>query len=275
MTLSEFWQEGMRRLSGLYPEGEASAMLRILCEDSFGIPYYKIVTEPGAPVPEGALDALERLSEGEPLQYVQGFTIFRSRRFKVGPGVLIPRPETEQLIDLALKHLPSSGRAIDLCTGSGCIAWSLALERDVKCVMGIDISPDALACASSQDFEAPVEFLRGDVLGELSGLGAFDVLTCNPPYVMDSQRAQMRSNVLDWEPSLALFVSDGDPLLFYRAVARLAPSLLCEGGYGVVEINDLLGPQTLELFAGASGLRDAALVQDIFGRDRFVEFFRA
>lgn len=310
MTLSEYWHEGMRLLSGLYPENEASAMLRILCEDLFGIPSYKIVTEPEAMAPGTADNALERLSSGEPLQYVLGYAEFRSRRFKVGPGVLIPRPETEQLVDLALEHLTAGGSAIDLCTGSGCIAWSLALEARPSRVVGVDLSPEALGFARGQrvmpnsfqhpspdtvdcgsksamtekcimlnSFQHPshncsIEFIQRDILGPLPGLGGFGVLTCNPPYVMGSQRAQMRTNVLDWEPSMALFVEDDDPLLFYRAVAGHAPELLREGGYGVVEINDVLGPQTLALFESAAGLSGASLIQDFSGRDRFVQFWR-
>lgn len=320
MTLSEYWHEGMRLLSGLYPENEASAMLRILCEDLFGIPSYKIVTEPEAMAPGTADHALERLSSGEPLQYVLGYAEFRSRRFKVGPGVLIPRPETEQLVDLALEHLPAGGSAIDLCTGSGCIAWSLALEARPSRVVGVDLSPEALGFARGQECgllgagaaenrgdacgiegqagggstgrsvgggstadredqaggwgDGSIEFIQRDILGPLPGLGGFDVLTCNPPYVMGSQRAQMRTNVLDWEPSMALFVEDDDPLLFYRAVAGHAPELLREGGYGVVEINDVLGPQTLALFESAAGLSGASLIQDFSGRDRFVQFWR-
>ena len=176
-------------------------------------------------------------------------------------------------------------RMLDLCTGSGCIAWTMALENPGAEVVAVDISDDALAVASAQDFseelsrtgaQAPA-FVKADVLADMPADGPFaeqfDVILSNPPYVMDKEKALMRTNVLDHEPHLALFVSDDDPLIFYRAVARWASRLLTSAGFGVVEINEALGVDTAQVFIDA-GFRTARVLQDFSGRDRFVQFSR-
>ena len=186
---------------------------------------------------------------------------------------------------------------LDLCTGSGCIAWTLALEMPGVEVTAVDISDGALGVASSQDFAEEIArtgalaptFIKADVLAGPDSLchpgtlchperseGSFpqyDVLVSNPPYVMDKEKELMRSNVLDHEPHLALFVSDDDPLVFYRAISQWALALLKPGGYGIVEINEALGPQTAGLFRDA-GLRDVEIIRDLSDRDRFVSFRR-
>ena len=176
-------------------------------------------------------------------------------------------------------------RMLDLCTGSGCIAWTMALENPGAEVVAVDISDDALAVASAQDFseelsrtgaQAPA-FVKADVLADMPADGPFaeqfDVILSNPPYVMDKEKALMRTNVLDHEPHLALFVSDDDPLLFYRAVALWASRLLTSTGLGVVEINEALGVETAQVFIDA-GFQTARVLQDFSGRDRFVQFSR-
>ena len=173
-------------------------------------------------------------------------------------------------------------KVLDLCTGSGCIAWTLALEISGAEVTGVDISDGALAVASGQDFademartgaKAP-QFLKADVLGEpLADLGMYDVLVSNPPYVMDSEKALMRSNVLDHEPHLALFVPDDDPLVFYRAVAVWALALLKPSGRGVLEINEALGEETAEIYRNA-GFSHVHIIKDLNDKDRFVAFMR-
>ena len=172
-----------------------------------------------------------------------------------------------------------------MCTGSGCIAWTMALECPGAEVVAVDISDDALAVASSQDFAEEMQrtgacaptFLKADVLadvpsGEVFSRG-FDMILSNPPYVMNKEKALMRTNVLEHEPHLALFVSDDDPLLFYRAVARWASALLSPGGIGLVEINEALGSETAQVYLDA-GFRSAEVLQDLSGRDRFVIFRR-
>jgi release factor glutamine methyltransferase len=273
---------------------------------------------------DDVLAAVARLAGGEPLQYVLGIACFYGRDFKVNPSVLIPRPETEILCRSAVDMLsgyrdsqdmppPARGclpsgrwgsreslypdrisqdspagrrlRMLDLCTGSGCIAWTMALENPGAEVVAVDISDDALAVASAQDFseelsrtgaQAPA-FVKTDVLADMPADGPFaeqfDVILSNPPYVMDKEKTLMRTNVLDHEPHLALFVSDDDPLLFYRAVALWASRLLTSTGFGVVEINEALGVETAQVFIDA-GFQTARVLQDFSGRDRFVQFSR-
>jgi release factor glutamine methyltransferase len=166
---------------------------------------------------------------------------------------------------------------IDLCTGSGCIAWTLAAEIPGAEVTGVDISEEALAIARGQQVachRAPA-FVQADILQDPPASlpeASFDLLTANPPYVMDRERAAMRPNVLEHEPALALFVPDEDPLVFYRAVARWARTLLRPGGWGYAEINALLGPETAAVFRDA-GFSGVYLLQDLGGASRFVRFF--
>ena len=201
-----------------------------------------------------------------------------------------PRSESEAAASTA--GVPSGERAyslvsvnetegtpavIDLCTGSGCIAWTLAAEIPGAEVTGVDISPEALTVARGQQVachRAP-SFVQADILADPPASlpeASFDLLTANPPYVMDRERAAMRPNVLEHEPALALFVPDEDPLVFYRAVARWARTLLRPGGWGYAEINALLGPETAAVFRDA-GFSGVSLLQDLGGASRFVRFF--
>ena len=166
-------------------------------------------------------------------------------------------------------------RVLDLCTGSGCIAWSIALDvRDAE-VFGVDLSETALDYARSQfNAGAPV-FLQANVLDTEQDFpyGPFDMIVSNPPYVRESERAQMRRNVLQYEPDMALFVPDDDPLRFYRSVARWAQRVLRSGGVGIVEINEALGPETAALFRSA-GLNNVQIHRDFFEKERFIRFTR-
>ena len=332
MQLQGFIDWAVCSLRDLYPEHEARNMVDILLEERTGRKGWFAVAHPdfelcAAELP-GLKDDVARLCTGEPLQYVLGFAWFYSRRFRVSPAVLIPRPETEILVDTVLSRLSdfahsaassqgvngSSGQGLgnvrvcgdnvmpgcspkilDLCTGSGCIAWTLALECPNASVTALDISREALALARTQfppDSLAPagavsegerVVFVEADVLdlsekgisGDCSemGLGKFDVIVSNPPYVMDKEKSQMRSNVLDYEPSIALFVPDDDPLIFYRAIAHHASRLLTDRGWGIVEINSLLADQTADCFRTA-GFPTVSVLSDLSGRPRFVHFSR-
>ena len=273
-------------------------MMLLLCEERLGVFRHAYLTEPALEVPAGCLAGdLARLRNGEPIQYILGFADFYGRRFNVSPAVLIPRPETEYLCHtiLAAAPAPSSSQGnreyapwseseaaapvhmIDLCTGSGCIAWTLAAEIPGAEVTGVDISPEALTVARGQQVachRAP-SFVQADILQDPPASlpeASFDLLTANPPYVMDRERAAMRPNVLEHEPALALFVPDEDPLVFYRAVARWARTLLRPGGWGYAEINALLGPETAAVFRDA-GFSGVSLLQDLGGASRFVRFF--
>lgn len=294
MKLADFIREATGRLEGLYPGREARSIVMILCESLLGTKNYTHIVEPGYLIPEAKEQALEeamqRLCKGEPVQYVIGQAEFFGRTFKVGPSVLIPRPETEFLckeaIDRARRMVRMRSaygkeklRILDLCTGSGCIAWTMALELPGTEVVGVDISRDALLTASSQQFpeiqgQGPhIRFIEADILDtdHFPDLGTFDIIVSNPPYIKESEKAQMRSNVLDYEPSLALFVTDEDPQIFYRAVACLAKRLLNSGGFGIVEVNEseCFGTQKITEEAGFAENR---LIRDLNDRGRFVMF---
>ena len=277
MLLSQFIRGAREALIPLYPSPEAEGMVLRLCEDRLGVRSYTHIVEPLTPVPDDLLPGLQedlsRLCKGEPLQYVLGWCEFYGRRFGVGPAVLIPRPETEQLVSEAVQFalgLGPSPRILDLCTGSGCIAWSVQKEVPDAEVVAVDISEPALEVARGQFPGLPApRFIRADVLqGPDLSLGQFDVIVSNPPYIMESEKAQMRPNVLDWEPHLALFVPDDDPLVFYRAVARWSEALLKEGGMGFVELNEALGPETGAVF-GTGRLAPVCAKRDLFGKNRF------
>ena len=318
MLLSEFIASALAGLESLYPRAEARSMVSILVCERLGVQSWTHIANPSFEVPEQSLAQLEadlqKLLASEPLQYVLGYAEFYGRRFRVTKDVLIPRPETELLVDTVLQKLKSAScgcggapKILDLCTGSGCIAWTLALEcPQSPChacsrepvaahITAIDISPAALSIARSQ-FAAElsqgasgnsimggreVTFIEADVLDlseeGLSGthsklaLGQFDVIVSNPPYVMEQEKALMRSNVLDHEPALALFVPDDDPLIFYRAIAHHASRLLSAHGWGIVEINTLLAEPTAECFRQA-GLQDVTILPDLSGKPRFVSF---
>ena len=281
MTIKEFIDQSILRLEALYPEAEAKAMGFRLLEHFTEIPSYKYISEPQTEVAEDValLSALDALATGRPLQYVLGFTEFCGHRFKVGEGCLIPRPETEELVsriidDLYAEDDDSSAdddgpfSILDLCTGSGCIAWSLAAEFPEAMVYGCDLSDAALRYACRQRIKVggakPIFFTADVLAAPPAGLPKFDVIVSNPPYICDSERAAMRPNVLDFEPAEALFVPDDDPLKFYRAIARWAEALLRPDGHIYLEINERFGPDVAALFPGAQ------ILQDISGRDRFV-----
>ena len=296
MLLADFIRDGAARLEKLYPSPEARGLVLMLCRELLGVTNYTHVVEPKTAVPADRLPELEadleRLCAGEPIQYVLGVAEFCDRRFAVGPGVLVPRPETELLVAEAVRtlqemELDRAPQVLDLCTGSGCIAWSIALDvRDAE-VIGVDLSETALGYARGQfepssagpsssfaglTGESP-SFIHADVLDTEQAFpyGPFDLIVSNPPYVLERERAQMRPNVLDWEPALALFVPDDDPLRFYRAVARWAQRFLRPGGVGLVEINEALGPETAEVFRNA-GFKNVQNLPDFYKKVRFVRF---
>lgn len=297
MYLKDLIAKARSTLSYRYPEGEAREMVFRLLEHYAGTMRHTHILEPSYEVSDEKVAAVEeactRLADGEPLQYVIGTASFYGRSFRVSPSVLIPRPETELLCRMAadtLKQTSGPVSVLDMCTGSGCIAWTMALECPGAEVHAVDISEDALEVARNQDFrqemhdtgaKAPV-FLQADVLGDPSespffssvgGNKSFDLILSNPPYVMDREKALMRANVLEHEPHLALFVPDDDPLIFYRAVAAWACRLLAPKGTGIVEINEALGPQTVRVFLD-SGFSYAEVAKDFSDRDRFVIFRR-
>lgn len=218
------------------------------------------------------LQILERLKENEPLQYILGETEFDGLTFQLNASTLIPRPETEELVVWIMESGITSGkRVLDIGTGSGCIAISLANRVPGLKITGVDISPEAVeqADGNAERNGVEVEFLVRDILHpDKWEWETYDIIVSNPPYVRWSERAFMHERVLGYEPAQALFVSDEDPLIFYRAIAEFAKSHLVPGGLLFFEINEALGPQTVALLASL-GYQDIVLRQDLNTKNRF------
>lgn len=296
MLLTDFIKDSTASLESLYPTKEAHNIVLMLCSELIGTKSYTHIVEPEFVIPDAKMPVLEtgmeRLKSGEPIQYVIGKTEFCGYEFKVNKDVLIPRPETEILVREAVKvasriqrmRIPYGKsakpvRILDLCTGSGCIAWSVALSLPGVEVTGLDISEPALAVARSQDFSALIKntgaiapkFIEGDILKEPELEGEFDLILSNPPYIMEKERPILHRNVRDFEPASALFVSDDDPLIYYRAVAHWSTLLMAPQGYGLTEINDCLGPETKHVFSSA-GFAEAEVLSDFYEKKRFVSY---
>lgn len=264
------------RLQPYYTAEEVSALSRIVCCDLLGqapTDYYLGKDIALSPKKEQELeDILQRLSRFEPLQYIEGRTLFLGRELLVAPGVLIPRPETEELVELMLKEIPADARILDVGTGSGCIAISLAKELPDALVTAWDVSPEALsvARANARKLQSNVRFVECDVLAcQVDEVGLYDVIVSNPPYVTEAEKADMEPNVLQWEPSLALFVPDDDPLRFYRRIAVLGRDMLADGGRLYFEINRAYGREMVEMLRTMGYVR-VRVEKDLSQNDRFV-----
>ena len=271
----------LTELSGQYPEGELRSMTAMLFEAFLGWDRVQWLLHRDETINQSDLLrfhwAVEELKRYRPIQHICGYADFCGCRIRVTPDTLIPRPETEELVALALQHARPQHtdrplRILDLCSGSGCIA--IALERSLPGaqVWGVDISGAALAVARDNATAngAAVTFVQCDLLKEVPALPAdtFDLILSNPPYVCDSERAAMQPNVLDYEPGLALFVPDDDPLRFYRAIGRYAARHLTPQGALLFEINETLGAETSSLLTRMGFHTD--LHQDFRGRDRML-----
>ncbi len=282
MTTQEATQWIAAHLRPIYGDDEAQAMMRDIMLAVVNYSPVDIVLREQSELPEFApqrlREILDRLERHEPLQYVLGTARFHGIDFKVTPATLIPRPETEMLVDMIVDDCGDRTdlRVLDIGTGSGCIAIALARALRFPTVDAIDISEQALAVArdNASRLKATVNFRQADILAPVNGqrstvnLSTYDIIVSNPPYVMQSEAATMDANVLDYEPRSALFVPDDDPLLFYRAIATLATKALSHGGRLYLEINPLLANETLTLLKD-SGLTDCRLHRDQYGRLRF------
>ena len=263
------------KLSTAYPEREARAIARLVLETRFGLTQVDICMgrERTFSLEErrDLENIVKRLSQKEPVQYVLGQADFCGRTFSVAPGVLVPRPETEELTKWIIRDEKESGFSLpcilDIGTGSGCIAITLSQELPQAQVSAIDISPQALAIAreNAERLGAAVDFRHQDILDS----PFWDIIVSNPPYICEHEREDMEENVLRYEPSQALFVPDHDPLLFYRAIGEYAVKMLKEGGRLYVEINRAYGRETARLFQHL-GLRDIIVRKDLYGNERMV-----
>ena len=213
--------------------------------------------------------ALERLLSHEPIQYVLGETVFYGSHFFVDQNVLIPRQETEELVDWIVKSNPLSRRILDIGTGSGCIAISLDLKLGAK-TTGWDVSTPAIEVArrNATSLGADTIFKQIDVLDKVP-TEKFDLIVSNPPYILDRERNDMHKNVLAYEPAGALFVSDEDPLLFYRRIVEVAEDLLSHSGWLYFEINESYGKEVWTLMK-SNGFEEVELKKDLNGKDRMV-----
>ena len=269
-------------LAEKFPQREAEQLMRILLEDLFNIDLKRQLMEPNLRLDEmqhyQLEQAIKRLLNGEPVQYVTGMARFCDLLIKVSPSVLIPRPETEELVQRICDSLPKEKpmRIWDICTGSGCIAIALAKHFVNAEVIAFDVSEAALQIAkeNAESNGAKVTFVQDDVLHPQSEFFSqpVDLVVSNPPYVCDSERAAMESNVLDWEPENALFVPDNDPLLFYRQILRLAKNQLTPDGQVWFEINEAKGEEMLQL-CREMGFAEAEILTDFEDKPRFLRIF--
>ena len=271
-------------LTALYPVHEAEAIAALVWQQLLqleALPFRMAAREAVAPEVLAQIPAMQaRLLAHEPVQYVLGAAHFAGMTLEVTPATLIPRPETEELVQLIEReqaHRPGR-RVLDVGTGSGCLALALARALPKAEVLAVDISAEALVVArrNAAAWAPAVAFQQVDILQEFpAGLapGSLDVLVSNPPYVRESERADMRENVLAWEPATALFVPDNDPLIFYRRLAEIGAQLLAADGVVYLEINEALGPETAALFI-AQGFADVRVVADMFGKPRMVRAAR-
>jgi len=254
----------------LYDENEAKAMAYRCLDLGWSCSATDILLAKSVEISDEWDAKLGRLHSGEPLQYVMGFEFFRDRKLIVSPATLIPRPETEELVIKISPLIEKQHRVLDVGTGSGCIAVTLSIETDAS-IFAWDISEGALDIAKNNErlLGAQVSFQRQDVFGWEQTAGTWDFIVSNPPYVLDQEKNEMSPNVLDFEPHVALFVPDHDPLKFYQTLGDFAWSRLNPGGWLAVEINRAYGLETEKLFRQI-GFSTTELHQDFKGNDRFV-----
>lgn len=288
MKIREFIDECKKRLSPLYPAEEAACLASRALEDIFSISRTRQITYPETEI-ENPETVISRLESGEPIQYIAGFEYFCGEKFKVGPGVLIPRPETEELVNLILSDFKCQEKRpniapfkiFDVCTGSGCIAWTLHKRLSETITLetyGCDISDTALQYAKSQKLlyssRWPMFFkydvLNGDFPALKSFIGKLDVIVSNPPYIAEKEKELMHKNVLDFEPKEALFVPDRNPILFYDKIAEMTRELLTPGGLLYFEINPLFADQIQQMLKDKN-FQNVSILEDLSGRRRFAK----
>ncbi|MBI3133080.1 MAG: peptide chain release factor N(5)-glutamine methyltransferase [Bacteroidetes bacterium] len=265
-----------RKLKAVYDEREIESIFFLICENRFGLKKMEALGGDKRLTESELLefrDLVNRLSAHEPVQYLLGNTVFYGLTFNVTPDVLIPRPETEELVDLVIKKYKhqSNLRVLDIGTGSGCIAIALQLHLKESDVTAVDISENAIQLARENALQnkAIVQFLQMDIFSnQVNSLGIFDVIISNPPYIPDADKNAMHKNVLNFEPHLALFVPDSDPLKFYKTILDFAQTHLSEKGEVYFEIHPDYG-QAILAYARSKHFTNAVLVNDLSGKNRF------
>lgn len=271
------YQSYKRRLLSLYPEEEAGQLVFLLMEHYLGFRRSDILRDREVGILQEEMDrAMQQMELGVPFQYLTGVAHFYGREFHVGPEVLIPRRETEELVYLVLQECKESAlKVLDIGTGSGCIPVTLSLEMKEAEVHAVDISPQALerALTNAQKHGAAVDFYQIDILEEQIPISGLDVLVSNPPYVREAESIYMHQNVRDHEPHLALFVADEDPLVFYRVIAEKGLLALKKGGRLYFEINEAFGMEMKRLVKHI-GYSQVVVHQDLQGKDRLLAAVR-
>lgn len=278
IKLKDFISDIKRRLSAVYPAGETDSMTRVIVEEMLHYTPVDAVLKKDTPVSpfmqSRGGEVVDRLLKYEPIQYIFGKTSFCGLEIKVTPAVLIPRPETAELVDMIEKEWGDRTdlRVMDLCTGSGCIAVALARGLKFPVVDALDISEAALDVARENAalLKVKVNFIHGDLLSLTPpAFPLYDIIVSNPPYIAMRERASMERNVLDYEPATALFVPDSDPLRYYKPIGAYAVKSLRSGGKLYLEINPLYASDVVSMLKD-SGFRDVSVVTDMYGKQRFV-----
>lgn len=281
MTIKQYRDQFIQELTPLYDAGEAESFFYLILEFKHQLKRIDIALQPELVFSIAELETwnsvLEQLKKEIPIQYILGTTHFYGLEFEVNENVLIPRPETEELVDWIIKSQKSEVRnkkvkILDIGTGSGCIAISLAKNLPNAEVFALDVSEKALATAqkNAELNQVQVQFICQSIL-ETEDLGQqFDVIVSNPPYVRHLEKQEIKKNVLDNEPHLALFVADDDALIFYRKIAQLALKNLNQTGQLYFEINQYLGQEMLDLLQGM-GFKNCELRKDIYRNDRMIQ----
>jgi release factor glutamine methyltransferase len=278
--IKELKDNMIRELCVIYPENESRQIVNLLIHSVTGWESKDIALDPDRIAGEFFEEKLEaglgELLAHKPVQYVTGNAFFYGLELDVNPSVLIPRPETEELVkwicedNLAVEGL----RILDIGTGSGCILIALGVLLKNPALTGFDISRTALETASKNAEKCRIraDFRQVDILNETAweGVGEYDIIVSNPPYVRESERERMSKNVLDYEPQDALFVTDKDPLIFYRAIAGFTRKNLAPGGWLYLEINENLGEEMVKLIESA-GFREITIRKDMQGKERFIQ----
>ena len=261
-----------------FSKSEINTFFKLLCEDIIGIKPHQIIINAANKVSDSDLnlffDAINRLKLNEPIQYIMGYSYFFGNKIKLSPSVLIPRPETEELISWIFEHYQpfEKLKILELGTGSGCIAVTLAKHFINSKVFALDISDYALEVArfNSESNNTNVIFFKADILN----LGVldenYDIIVSNPPYVTKREMSKMSHNVLDYEPHLALFVEDSNPLIFYKSIKKIILSNLSPNGHCFLEINESYGDELMQLYEDLS-FDSVVLRKDNFNKNRMIK----
>lgn len=271
----------VERIKAIYPVAEARNIAFIILESLFSLNKSQIlanytITEPTDQIIEKLELVIIRILNNEPIQYITRSAFFYNHNFLVNPAVLIPRPETEELVEKVISNYHNKSISIlDIGTGSGCIAITLAISLPFSKVSALDVSELALETArkNAQNIGANVEFILDDILKENLELPSYDVIVSNPPYITLAEKNDMRENVVAYEPSLALFVQDHNPLLFYHQILKFCHGHLSQNGALYVEINEAFGREVQQLFM-ANGFKDVVVSKDLNQKDRIVSGFK-